>query len=153
MFSGFEKILSAVCSTPRCSAEIGAGLWGGRSVPGLSDVTFGIGERSEIPASQVVGSDAAIGRRRATTTQIATRLGRQYGTKLCADKQAFKDEAQAIRDAGGIKDPNSLNKIYSPGEKMLPPPPRAPKTTTPATTTTPPSQAKQEACNKDGCWT
>jgi RHS repeat-associated protein len=39
------------------------------------------------------------------------------------DQQAFRDEAQKIRDSGGIKDPNSLNKINSPGEKDLPPPP------------------------------
>jgi hypothetical protein len=47
-------------------------------------------------------------------------------------EQAFKDEAQLIRNSGGIKDPNSLNKINSPGEKLLPPPPPpSPPLTTP----------------------
>ena len=38
------------------------------------------------------------------------------------DAQAFKDEAQKIRDLGGVPNKNLYNKINSPGEKMLPPP-------------------------------
>jgi hypothetical protein len=38
------------------------------------------------------------------------------------DAQAFKDEAQKIRAAGGVPNQNLYNKINSPGEKMLPPP-------------------------------
>ena len=38
------------------------------------------------------------------------------------DVQAFKDEAQKIREAGGLPNKNLYNKINSPGEKMLPPP-------------------------------
>jgi hypothetical protein len=38
------------------------------------------------------------------------------------DVQAFKDEAQKIRDAGGIPNDTLYNKINSPGENMLPPP-------------------------------
>jgi RHS repeat-associated protein len=60
------------------------------------------------------------------------------------DEQAFKDEAQAIRDAGGIKDPNSLNEINSPGEKMLPPP----KSTAPAEPAPPPPPPLVPMCAK-----
>jgi len=35
------------------------------------------------------------------------------------DKQAFIDEAEKIRDAGGVPNPNLYNKINSPGEKYL----------------------------------
>jgi RHS repeat-associated protein len=42
-------------------------------------------------------------------------------SKPNTDAQAFKDEAQKIRDAGGIPNDNLYNKINSPGEKMLPP--------------------------------
>jgi hypothetical protein len=35
------------------------------------------------------------------------------------DAQAFKDEAQKIRDLGGVPNKNLYNKINSPGEKML----------------------------------
>jgi hypothetical protein len=38
-------------------------------------------------------------------------------------KQAFKDEAQKIQDAGGVPNKNLYNKINSPGKKDLPPPP------------------------------
>jgi uncharacterized protein RhaS with RHS repeats len=63
------------------------------------------------------------------------------------DRQAFKDEAQAIRDAGGIKDPNSLNKYNSPGEKMLPPPP-SPKSTAPAAPAPSPPSPALPTCAK-----
>jgi len=36
------------------------------------------------------------------------------------DQQAFKNEAQKIRDSGGVNDPGSLNKINSPGGKGSP---------------------------------
>ena len=45
------------------------------------------------------------------------------------DAQAFKDEAQKIREAGGLPNKNLYNKINSPGEKMLPPPKMPPSAT------------------------
>jgi RHS repeat-associated protein len=42
-------------------------------------------------------------------------------SKPNTDVQAFKDEAQKIRNTGGIPNDNLYNKINSPGEKMLPP--------------------------------
>jgi hypothetical protein len=35
---------------------------------------------------------------------------------------AFKAEAQRLRNAGGVPNPNLYNKINSPGERFLPPP-------------------------------
>jgi RHS repeat-associated protein len=38
-----------------------------------------------------------------------------------SDVQAFKDEAQKLRDLGGIDNERVINRINSPGEKLLPP--------------------------------
>jgi len=38
------------------------------------------------------------------------------------ETQAFKDEAQQIRDAGGLPNDKLYNQRNSPGENMLPPP-------------------------------
>lgn len=44
-----------------------------------------------------------------------------YSSNPNTDAQAFKDEAQLIRDAGGLNSGKLYNQINSPGESMLPP--------------------------------
>lgn len=59
--------------------------------------------------------------------QSAKQIEKQYGdTPVKMDyslapnqQQAFKDEANRIRNDGGVKNPNNYNKINSPGEKYL----------------------------------
>jgi RHS repeat-associated protein len=50
------------------------------------------------------------------------------------DEQAFKDEAQKIKDSGGVPNKTLYNKINSPGKKDLPPPPPPPAEAAPQVT-------------------